>query len=332
VKATKSSNLTFNGPSTLTRVDADASSSIRTSTTATTSTISDTTVGNFHGDAGTIILAGTLTIGGVGTDSTLSVGLSGTGDFIMTAGVFTWNGGAITGSGEFIIQSGEAHFESGAALDRTTTAEEDAIVFIKGNPAFIMSAVLDAKGGAVFEQSGTNKIESVGGAARFNTWKDTFFGSDSIVGPAHHNYGNYQFDIQDRTTYDKVTFETEFETENSSFVFALDARTKFFYKTERIAPGEKYVKDIGNRFQIITLPSLFDIDACDCVTPFAGAVYTYNVSVRFPDREHENIRGARISTRNESSNKPTQYLYLYSDASSFRPLGMFFIVLLALLF
>jgi len=327
IKLTKNSNFTLHGPGTLTRVDADDSSTI---TTTQTTTISDTTVGTFNGNTGTIVLTGTLTIGGDGLTSTLSVPLSGTGDLIIAGGIFNWDDGAITGSGDLIIQDGEAHFSSGDALDRKTTAEENAVVFIDGNPAFTLSAVFDAKGGAVFG-AGTTKIATAGNNAQFNTWKDTFFGPDSTVGPAHHNYGNYHFNIVDRNTHDKVKFETSFETENTSFVYALDARVRFEYEDLDLANDSVYLRDVGNKFQIITLPTLFDI-VDDKVSPFAGAVYTYNVSIRYPDREHEGFPGARISTRNETHDEPSNFLYLYSDASSFRPLALFFLVLLALLF
>jgi len=328
VTATSNSNLTFNGPATLTRLNVDSSSS---TTLTQTTTISDSVAGTFTASTGTIVLTGSLTLGGDGLTSSLSIPVSGTGDLIVAGGTFTWLGGAITGSGKFLIQAGEAHLQSGAALDRMTTADANAVVFIDGNPSFTLSAEFDAMGGAVFGQ-GTVSIASSGSGASFNTWKDTFFGSDSTVGPASHNYGNYHFGIQDRNTYDKVAFSTSFVTQNTSYVFAQDARTVFEYNDVDLGNGSTYLRDVGNRFTIITLPTVFDIEACSCVSPFAGAVYTYNVSVQYPDQQHSGYPGARISTRNQTSNDATIYLYLYSDASSFRPFGMLLVVLLALLF
>jgi hypothetical protein len=328
VTITKNSNITFHGNAMLTRVNADSSSTIYSTKTTT---ISASSAGTFMGNTGNIELTGDLTLGGDGLSSTISVPVSGNGNLIVSGGNFTWSGGDITGSGTVVIQSGNAFFESGANLDRMTTAEADAIVYVSGNPAFTLSATFDAMGGAVFG-SGTVKIDTSGSGAQFNTWKDTFWGDNSIVGPAHNNYGNYHFDIEDRNTYDQVTFETDFHTVNTSYVYALDHRVNFAYNDEDLGNGSTYLTDVGNRFQIITLPFVFDIEACSCVSPFAGAVYTYNDTVQYPDQAHSGYPGARISTRNQTSDDATRYLYLYSDATSFKPFGMLLIVLLAFLF
>jgi hypothetical protein len=274
-----------------------------------------------------------LIVGGDGLNSILSVPLSGSGDLTVVGGIFTWDQGAITGAGDLIFQSGEAHLRSGAPLDRVTVAEENALVYIDNNPAFILSAQFDAKGGAYFGQntpSGVVSIAAAGSTAKFNTWKDTFWAPSTTIVPAHQNHGNYNFDIVDRTSYDKVKFETSFETDNTSFVFALDERTVFYY--EEVDNGtQANVKDYGTKFAIINLPTVFDIEACDCVSPFAGAVYTYNVNTRLPDREHEDWAAARISTRNETHDEATEFLYLWAGASTGQPALYFILLLLALI-
>jgi predicted outer membrane repeat protein len=313
--------------SSFTRVTVDETSSFDAETSI--SVYDWMIAGAFTQGEGALDLTGTFTIGGEGLNATLNVPVTGSGDLVVSGGYFKWTGGDISGDGKLILQAGNAELSSGRVLDRTTTASDDAVVWVSGSPAFTLTKNFDAKGGVHFEDDA--HIASAGDESAFNTWKNVHFGMNTIIDPPSKNYGNYWFNITEPGTYESVTFGSSWFTVNTSVVTAIDARPGFLYEDLDVGNGTVIRTDIGYRFTIITLPYIWDIPRLGAY-PFGGVSYVYNETYQYPDADHAGAPHARVSNRAEDSDAATNYMYLYSSASTFSPLGMVFLVVLALLF